>query len=148
MPRLANATSGPDVGGLIEDLVEAVVTAEPRFPQPWAPLAEADPALLALTGPWYWGAAPFAVKLHADRHLELVTLGKRGRESRFRPHGDGTWTGLDGYYRGETLTVVRDAAGAVTHLDLASFVLTREPYAPADVVPGGVGPAGWTGTAN
>lgn len=140
-----NATSGPDVGALVEDLVEAVVTAEPRFPQAWAPLPEADPALLALAGPWYWGAAPFAVRLHADRHLELVTLGKRGRESRFRPQGDGTWTGLDGYYRGETLTVVRDAAGAVTHLDLASFVLTREPYAPADVVPGGVGPAGWLG---
>ena len=141
----ANATSGPDVGKMIEDLVEVVVEAEPRFPPPWAPLPEADPALLALTGPWYWGAAPFALKLLGDRHLELVTLGSRGRQSRFRPQGDGTWTGLDGYYRGETLTVVRDASGAVTHVDLGSFVLTREPYGPADVVPGGIDGPGWVG---
>ncbi|GAA3571707.1 serine hydrolase domain-containing protein [Microlunatus spumicola] len=141
----ANATSGPDLGALVEDLVDAVATAEPREPEPWAPLPDADPELLALTGPWYWGAAPFAVRLQADRHLELVTLGSRGRESRFRPAADGRWTGLDAYYRGETLTVVRDAGGDVTHLDLGSFVLTRQPYGPAEVVPGGVDPAGWRG---
>ena len=141
----ANATSGPDVGALVADLVDAVATAEPRMPAPWVPLVDAERALLALTGPWYWGANPFAIRLLAARHLELVTLGGRGRESRFSPETDGTWTGLDGYYRGETLTVVRDAAGAVTHLDLGSFVLTREPYAPTGVVPGGVDPVGWRG---
>ena len=51
--------------------------------------------------------------------------------------------GLDGYYAGETLRVVRDPDGAVSHLDLGSFVFTREPYAPADVVPGDVDPGGW-----
>lgn len=142
----ANATSGPDLAAVVEDLVDVVATAEPRDPAPWVPLPDADPSLLALTGPWYWGAAPFAVRLGAGRHLELVTLGSRGRESRFRPEPDGRWTGLDGYYRGETLTVVRNASGEVTHLDLGSFVLTREPYAPVDVVPGGVDPAGWTGS--
>nr|WP_232530793.1 serine hydrolase domain-containing protein [Microlunatus antarcticus] len=141
----ANATSGPDLGALIEDLVEVVTTAEPRLPEAWAPLPEADAELLALTGPWYWGAAPFAVRLLAERHLELVTLGRRGRESRFRPEADGAWTGIDGYYRGETLRMVRDPSGVVTHLDLGSFVLTREPYAPTSVIPGGVEPGGWTG---
>ena len=141
----ANATSGPDLGALNADLVEIVATAEPRLPTAWAPLPSAEPELLALTGPWYWGAAPFALRLLADRHLELVTLGTRGRESRFRPEPDGRWTGEDRYYRGETLTVVRDRVGAVTHLDLGSFVLTREPYAATGVVPGGVDPAGWTG---
>ena len=130
---------------MVEDLVAIVATAEPRTPAPWTPLPGAEPALLALTGPWYWGAAPFALRLLPQRHLELVTLGTRGRESRFRPEPDGTWTGLDGYYRGETLTVVRNRDGAVTHLDLGSFVLTREPYAPTDVVPGGVDAAGWIG---
>jgi len=144
----ANATSGPDLGALVEDLVDVVATAEPREPAPWVPLPTAEPDLLALTGPWYWGAAPYAVKLGAGRHLELVTLGSRGRESRFRPEPDGRWTGLDGYYRNETLTVVRDASGGVTHLDLGSFVLTREPYAPTSVVPGGVDPAGWAGGAS
>ena len=76
----ANATSGPDLGALIEDLVEVVATAEPRLPAAWAPLPEADPALLALTGPWYWGAAPFAVKLARRappraRHARLAGTG-------------------------------------------------------------------------
>jgi D-alanyl-D-alanine carboxypeptidase len=140
---LANATSGPAVGTIAAELLGIVADREPRLPETWRPLPDADAELLALTGPWYWGAAPLALHLRADRHLELTALRGPSRESRFRPAADGTWTGLDGYYTGETLRVVRDASGAVTHLDLGSFVLTREPYAPAEVVPGGVDPAGW-----
>lgn len=58
---------------------------------------------------------------------------------------DGTWKGLDGYYAGETLKVVRRADGEVSHLDLGSFVYTREPYGPGDAVPGGVDEQGWRG---
>ena len=141
---LANATAGPDVGGVAADLVDVVAEAEPRPPAPWVPLAGVDAELLALTGPWYWGAAPFALRLRSERGLELATLSERGRESRFRPSGDGTWTGLDGYYSGETLRVVRDGTGRVSHLDLGSFVLTRAPYPPGSVVPGGVSDA-WAG---
>ena len=54
----------------------------------------------------------------------------RGRASRFRAEPDGTWTGLDGYYTGETLRLVRGPDGTVDHLDLGSFVFTREPYGP------------------
>ena len=120
--------------------------AEPRAPRPWRPLAQVDADLLALTGFWYWGAAPLALRLLPDRDVALVALGQRARESRFRARPDGTWVGLDAYYAGETLRVVRDPSGAVTHLDLGSFVLTREPYPPTGVVPGGVDPAGWSGS--
>jgi hypothetical protein len=41
------------------------------------------------------------------------------------------------------LRPVRDPDGVVGHLDLGSFVFTREPYAPADAVPGDVDAAGW-----
>jgi len=41
--------------------------------------------------------------------------------------------------------VERDAAGAVSHLDLGTFVFTRQPYDPAAPIPGGVDPAGWQG---
>ena len=44
---------------------------------------------------------------------------------------------------GEPPRVVRDAHGAVSHLDLASFRFTREPYDPARDIPGGVDEAGW-----
>ena len=39
--------------------------------------------------------------------------------------------------------MVRHADGGVSHLDLATFVLTREPYAPAEVIPGGLDERGW-----
>ncbi|MFE7706129.1 serine hydrolase domain-containing protein [Streptomyces sp. NPDC057486] len=142
---LTNATSGPLVGTIAADLVEIVAEAEPRIPEPWRPLPEADPELLALAGPWYWGTHPNVLRLTADRGLELGPLRGDGRGARFVAQPDGTWTGLDGYYAGETLRVVRDVDGRVSHLDLGSFVFTREPYDPASAVPGGVDAEGWRG---
>lgn len=72
-------------------------------------------------------------------------MGVPGRSARFRAESDGTWTGLTGYYAGETLRAVRREDGAVSHLDLGSFVFTREPYDPQAPVPGGVDPQGWRG---
>ncbi|MGW8326891.1 serine hydrolase domain-containing protein [Streptomyces sp. NPDC055897] len=143
---LANATSGLAVGALGADLVRIVAEAEPRFPEPWRPLPEANEALLALTGPWYWGTHAYGLRLTADAGVALAPLRGTGRAARFEAAADGSWVGLDGYYQGETLRVVRRPDGVVSHLDLGSFVFTREPYGPdAAAVPGGVDPEGWRG---
>ncbi|MFD8967618.1 serine hydrolase domain-containing protein [Streptomyces sp. NPDC059568] len=142
---LANATSGPAVGTVAAALIEIVANAEPRIPEPWRPLPEVDQRLLELTGPWYWGTQAFGLKLTADRGVELHPLRGGGRGSRFVMQPDGTWTGLDGYYAGETLRVVRRANGSVDHLDLGSFVFTRQPYDAEADVPGGVDEGGWRG---
>ncbi|MFG2557380.1 serine hydrolase domain-containing protein [Streptomyces sp. NPDC048496] len=142
---LTNATSGPLAATIAADLVKIVAEAEPCIPEPWRPLPEADPELLALTGLWYWGTRPNVLRLTADRGLELGPLRGDGRGARFVAQPDGTWTGLDGYYAGETLRVVRDVDESVSHLDLGSFVFTREPYDPASAVPGGVDAEGWRG---
>jgi CubicO group peptidase (beta-lactamase class C family) len=143
---LANCTSGVTVGTLAEDLLRIVADAEPRIPAPWQPLPEVDRKLLELTGPWYWGTSAFGLRLSADRGLELGPLAGGGRGSRFRVNEDGTWTGLEGYYAGETLRVVRRPKDdSVSHLDLGSFVFTREPYEAGAPVPGGVDPEGWRG---
>jgi CubicO group peptidase (beta-lactamase class C family) len=142
---LANATNGLPTGTLAADLVRIVAEREPRIPSPWQPASDPDPQLLALTGPWYWGPTPFTLRLCAGRDLELVPVSGTGRASRFEPAGDGVWTGLDGYYAGETLRPVRDEDGAaVSHLDLGTFVLTRAPYEPDESVPGGAPAEGWT----
>ncbi|MFJ8073490.1 serine hydrolase domain-containing protein [Streptomyces sp. NPDC096176] len=142
---LANATSGPLAATVAADLVCIVADAEPRIPEPWRPLPEVDQELLALTGPWYWGTHAFGLRLVADRGLQLEPLRGAGRRSRFQASSEETWIGLDGYYAGETLRVVRRGDGSVSHLDLGSFVFTREPYEPEDAVPGGVDPSGWRG---
>ena len=79
----------------------------------------------------------------ADGFLDLAPLSGKGRGTGLRPTGDGEWVGTNGYFAGERLRVRRDAAGAVSHLDLGTFVFTRQPYGPEELVPGGVDPAGW-----
>src|SRR5262249_55579967 len=115
----------------------------PRIPEPWRPVSDPDPELLALTGLWYWGTAPHLLRVGAGRDLELTAVSGTARGARFRAGAGETWTGLDGYYDGETLPAVRAADGTVSHLALGSFVFTRTPYDPAAAVPGGVDPAGW-----
>ncbi len=140
---LANATAGPDISGIAIDLVRIVADHEPPLPARWKPLPEADPALLTLTGLWYWGPRAYVLRLVAERGLELAPATGRGRASRFRAEPDGTWTGLDGYYTGETLRLVRGQDGTVDHLDLGSFIFTREPYGPGSPPAARPDPEGW-----
>ncbi|MCK9898348.1 serine hydrolase [Frankia sp. AgB32] len=141
---MANATSGVAVGELAVSLIDAADTAEPPLPAEWVPAGPAGREPLELTGVWYWGAAPYSVTLRADGSLLLAPVRGLGRASLLRagPAGD-TWTGVDGYFAGETLTPCRRPDGGVSHLELASFVFTRGPYAPAGPVPGGVDGDGW-----
>ncbi|KAB1149318.1 beta-lactamase family protein [Streptomyces luteolifulvus] len=142
---LANCTSGPMLSTVGADLVRIVAEAEPRIPEPWRPMQEVDPSVLELAGQWYWGTYGFGLRLTADGLVSLEPLSGGGRRSRFRANGDGTWTGLEGYYAGELLKAVRRPDGSVDHLDLGSFVFTRQPYDEGASVPGGVDPEGWRG---
>ncbi|MEU9988617.1 serine hydrolase domain-containing protein [Streptomyces sp. NPDC048045] len=145
---LANCTSGPLLATVGADLVRIVAEAEPRIPEPWRPLRAVDPAVLELAGQWYWGTHAFALRVGADGLLALGPLAGGGRRARLRSNGDGTWTGLEGYYAGELLRPVRRADGSLSHLDLGSFVFTRQPYEEGAGVPGGVDPEGWRGIAD
>jgi len=133
-----NATSG--MGALSTDLMALLADREPIAPKPWS--ADADQAsVLELTGEWYWGTTAFTMSATRDGYLLLGEPGA-GRGCRLKPV-DGGWTGLDGYYSGETLTVVRDSSDRVSHLDLGSFRFSRTPYDPAADIPGGTHPSGW-----
>lgn len=134
---LTNTTNGMDPVG--RQLLEAFVECEPLTPEPWH--AAGDPSVLDLVGTWHWGPAVSTARVVGE-HL---TLGEPGtaRGSRFAPVGADEWVGLDGYYTGELLRVLRSADGTPTHLDLASFRFTRTPYDPAADVPGGVDDRGW-----
>jgi CubicO group peptidase (beta-lactamase class C family) len=142
--ELANATSsaavfsGTELLGLLEQH-------EPTVVPPWQPATGAPSDVLDLVGPWHWGPTPFVLRWRGTGELSLEPLAGRGRASRFRPGADGTWVGRDGYWTGETLRVVRRADGSVSHLDLATFVLTRTPYDPEAPIPGGVDAEPWAG---
>ncbi|GAB1515709.1 serine hydrolase domain-containing protein [Actinophytocola sp. KF-1] len=140
---LTNATAGVGVSGLTTDLLKLVDDYEPALPAEWRPLPEVSQELLALTGQWFWGPAAFVLRLMAGGWVDLRPASGSGRGSRFRPAGQGTWIGLDGYYAGETLRLHHHEDGSVSHLDLATFIFTRTPYDPKAPIPGGVDERGW-----
>ncbi|TCP56539.1 CubicO group peptidase (beta-lactamase class C family) [Tamaricihabitans halophyticus] len=142
---MANTTSGVPVVPVTLDLIQIVDDLEPVLPAEWIPATAVNEELLALTGPWYWGPSPFTLRLLGDGWLDLAPTTGSGRASRFRPDGTDAWIGLDGYYAGETLRLVRGADGAPSHFDLATFIFTRTPYDPNAPIPGGT--EGWRGTA-
>ncbi|MEV4381995.1 serine hydrolase domain-containing protein [Streptosporangium sp. NPDC049644] len=137
----ANSTSGVS-RDLLTDLLAILDQHEPRLPEEWAPVAD-DAGLLELTGPWYWGPSAYVLRLLPEGGVCLNPAGGAGRASRFAAQADGTWLGLEGYYAGETLRVVRGPDGSPSHLDLNTFVFTRTPYDPRAKVPGGVDEGGW-----
>lgn len=140
---LTNSTSGVGVSSLSMDMLKLVDDYEPSLPAEWRPLREVSEELLALTGQWYWGPTVFVLRLMAGGWIDLRPASGNGRGSRFRPTGDGTWIGLDGYYSGETLRLHHHEDGTVSHLDLATFIFTRTPYDPKAPIPGGVDTRGW-----
>ena len=127
---LSNATAGPAITEVGADLVAIVASSEPRLPERWKPQSGIGPELLALTGLWYWGPRPTVLRVLSQETLELTPASGPGRGSRFRAAGDGTWTGLDGYYTGETLRLVPAADDVAEYLDLGTFIFTRVPYGP------------------
>jgi D-alanyl-D-alanine carboxypeptidase len=130
---LSNATSGLAPGRLAGALIEELERCEPALPAPWRPVSAVPEGLADVLGPWHWGNTPFVLGLETGG----LVLGQ----------GDETWcrftldrgaiVGTTGYLAGETLHVVRRADGSVSHLECATFVLTRTPYDPGAPLPGG-----------
>lgn len=137
---LTNTTAFPGTRSLAADLLDVLAADEPPPVIPWS--AAGEPRLLELVGTWHWGPAPVTATVVGE-HLVLGEPGV-GRGSRFRSVATDQWVGLDGYYPGEPLRVIRRADGSVSHLDLASFRFTRTPYDGAADIPGGVDEAGWS----
>ena len=128
---LANDTL--HLGDLATRLLDAATALDQRPTDP-APV-EPAPDVAALVGDWFWGPVPYRLEPTADGFHLSDAMGNR--RSRFVRDGD-AWRGLDTYFAGERLVVRDDGA-----LDLATFVLSREPYDPAVDHPGGLDPRGW-----
>lgn len=138
-----NTTTSTVMAALTTDLLAALSDGEPRAVEAWHVSESNDlTGLLDILGTWHWGPAVTTARLVGE-HLVLGELGQ-GRGARFARVGPDEWVGLDHYYLGEPLRVIRRGDGAVSHLDLASFRFTRTPYDPSADVPGGVSDDGWT----
>lgn len=140
-----NCTTPGKVADL-EDPFDVLEECEPRLPEPWVAQPSVPASLLELTGSWFWGTSEGTVRVLEQGWLKLEHVSGMTTTSRFRPAGTDTWTGLDGYFRGETLRVVRAGDGTAEHLDIGTFVFTRRPYQPGEIIPGGMDDGGWPTT--
>jgi CubicO group peptidase (beta-lactamase class C family) len=136
----SNSTTGfgYSLGG---DLLSILAEQEPRVPAEWRP-AKVDPDVLELLGSWFWGPAPYTLRLSGGE-LELSRDGGNGRGTRFRRDSEGNWRGLDGYMAGEPFTTIAGPDGGAVALNIGSFIYSRTPYDPAAPIPGGAEPDAW-----
>lgn len=132
---LANATSALDLGRLPRTMIETVLSNEPAVAPEWVPPQRVDALLAELAGLWHWGNTAYVMTVEGQ-HLHMGMLGAE-RGPAFRVEGQDRLVGLSGYHTGEAMLVVRRPDGTISHLDCATFILTRTPYDPAAPIPGG-----------
>jgi CubicO group peptidase (beta-lactamase class C family) len=121
---LSNGTRG-ETPGLAYTLADVLADYEPRLPDEWSPEPVVDGAD-ELLGPWHWGNTPYTMVVR-DGSLVLDNE-NAGRSTRLERVDADTWRGLDNYFTGELLRVIRLADGSIAHLDLATYTFTRTPY--------------------
>jgi hypothetical protein len=80
-----------------------------------------------LLGVWWWMGREFALRWEPGPGDGSLVLGGLAEDSRFTQEAPDRWRGYAGDQAGEILTVLRDPDGAVTGLDIATFVFRRAP---------------------
>jgi CubicO group peptidase (beta-lactamase class C family) len=120
-------------GSVVEvglELLGTVLDREPGRHKPWRPGAAPPPEAGDLTGRWWWMGREFEASWDARaRELVISPLSTPGVGPwRFVAAGQDRWRGCAGANDGEVLQVRRSRNGAVNALDVATFVLTRDPW--------------------
>lgn len=125
---LANSYTAPPPQEVLATLLDTADGRRlaPPADRPWRPGQPPPPQTAEVLGPWFWG--PLELRLeHRDGGLRLVAPARPAADARFEPAGPDVFRGVSGEHRGELLRVVRAEDGRVSHLDLTTYVLTREP---------------------
>jgi CubicO group peptidase (beta-lactamase class C family) len=127
---MMNSTSAPDPAGFAVALAEHVIENDPVDPEPWRPGTEVPAELADLVGMWYSEGAPFVFSVK-EGHLEAraQALPEHKPSSVFEKVGEDLYRTVSGREAGELLRVTRDEAGAVTKMNWATYLVTREPLA-------------------
>lgn len=135
---LVNATGGVPVAAFGAALLDELERCEPTLPPVWRPNEVVPASFADALGVWHWGATPYVLACEGG---DLVARRRHVELWRFADV-DGRIVGTKGYHAGEELHVVRRGDGSVSHLDVGTFILTRQPYEPGAPIPGGHPPLG------
>lgn len=130
---MSNAMTGMSALATATTLLAELEASEPTVLPPWTPNASVPDPFVELLGVWHWGNTMFVFEADGE---ELVARLRGVVQYRYRLDGERI-VGIEGYQAGEELRVVRNPDRSINHLNLATFVFTREPYDPAAPIPGG-----------
>ncbi len=125
----AYTLAGQTIGGLGLALLDAVLDSEPARIAAWRPGAAPPPDVEPLTGRWWWMGKEFEASWDGGtRELLVIPVADRSAVWRFTREATDQWRCHSGMNDGEVLVVRRGRGGAVTALDIATFILTRDPW--------------------
>jgi len=118
---------GTSIRTLSLEVLTTVLDAEPVMPEPWRPAPPPEGEAAELCGRWWWMGGEYEVAADGP-DLVMRPVGPAARSPwRFVQQARDRWRGTAGTNAGEVLTVLRDPDGTVTHLDIATFVFSRDP---------------------
>ncbi|NUR24972.1 MAG: beta-lactamase family protein [Catenulispora sp.] len=125
----ANAYTIKDgsLGSLAFAMMRTVLDGEPAVVAPGVPAPAAPAGPIAdVLGRWWWMGREYEARLEGAE-LVLDSLTRPREPMRFRYEAEDRWRGVAGENDGEILAVLRDEAGTVTTLDIATFLFRRFP---------------------
>ncbi len=128
----ANTTAGADPVALAGELLELVLMEEPSLPATWVPEAP-RPELAALLGSWWSEGEELVLEVRRGELWCRVPGGRPADDTRFARESETTFRAVEGRERGELLELVRREDGRLEKLYFATYAVTRDPRAFADL---------------
>jgi len=130
---VATTTAAAEPATLASGLLDLVLSNTPRpGAAPWVP-EQPHPDLDELLGTWWSEGEELVLEVREGDLWMRVAQGASADETRFARESDLLFRAVAGRERGERLELVRDAAGSLVKLCFATYAVTREPQAFADL---------------
>ncbi|MGN6751767.1 MAG: DUF7586 domain-containing protein [Intrasporangium sp.] len=130
--RLRQQHVGGGAASLATDLLETVLDHEPSLPSTWRPESP-RPELAPLLGLWWSEGSPITFFVRDGQLWSRLSERDPLSETRYAADGPDRFRAVEGRERGEVLEVVRDDSGEVERLYFATYAVTRQPLAFADL---------------
>ena len=129
----ANSTAGAETVTLAGQLVNAVLDAEPSLALVWRP-SQPQPDFGGILGSWWTEGEEIVFEVRDNVLWSRIPGGLPIADTRFAKADGGCFRAVGGREQGELLEITRGPGGHVERMHFATYALTRNPTAFADLL--------------